>query len=61
MRTLRTDGWNKVKAGQTTAVHLAGDWQTPPRSEQANMVRMSNGQVVGWRVPPADYMHAGAN
>jgi hypothetical protein len=51
----------EVKAGQTTAVHLAGDWKVSARCKNQNLVRMSNGTVAGWRVPPAEYMHAGAN
>jgi hypothetical protein len=51
----------EIKAGQTTTVHLAADWNARARSKDTNMVRMSNGQVVGWRVPQTEYLHAGNN
>ncbi len=49
----------EIKAGETTAVHLANDWQAPARSQNPNWVRMSNGQIIGWKVPQSEYLHAG--
>jgi hypothetical protein len=51
----------EIKAGQTTAVHLARDWNVRTRSKNADLVRMPNGDVVGWRVPQTEYLHAGNN
>jgi hypothetical protein len=43
-----------IKPGQTTAVHLAMDWHVPGHSKNPNLIRWSNGQVVGWRAPKAE-------
>jgi hypothetical protein len=43
-----------VEAGRTTTVHLDGKWKTTAPAKDTEMVRLHNGNVVGWYCPGSD-------
>jgi hypothetical protein len=42
-----------VKAGQTTMVHLEGDWN-PAGAKDAEFARLPCGRIIGWRASAAE-------
>lgn len=43
-----------IEAGRTTIVRLDGKWNTPAPPKDTEMVRLRNGNVVGWYCPGSD-------
>ena len=39
-----------IAAGRTTVVHLDGDWHPPVNVSSNRIVRLPNGEAVGWQV-----------
>ena len=37
-----------IRPGQTTSVHLEGNWQPPGSFTERDVVRLPNGDIVGW-------------
>ncbi len=41
----------EIVAGEMTSVHLAGSWLRPAHAPEDHLVKLPNGEVVGWRAP----------
>jgi hypothetical protein len=39
-----------IAPGRTTVVHLDGDWHPPVNASSSQIVRLPNGEAVGWQV-----------
>ncbi len=44
-----------IEAGHETAVHLGGDWRPHGHYKRTELVRLPNGEMVGWRAPEQAY------
>jgi hypothetical protein len=44
-----------IETGKRTTVHLDGDWQGPAlgKASEADLVKLPNGEIVGWRAAAA--------
>ncbi len=47
-----------VRPGRTTTAHLAGDWRPTHQFTDAQVVRLPDGQIAGWRSAPSGSPHA---
>jgi hypothetical protein len=44
-----------IEPGKTTVVHLDGDWKGPAgKAAEADLVKLPNGEIVGWRAAAAN-------
>lgn len=39
----------KIVSGQDTLAHLEGDWKPGVRAPESELVRLPDGQIIGWR------------
>ena len=42
-----------IQPGRTTTAHLAGEWKPVQHFTDADVVRLPDGQIAGWRTAPA--------